>query len=1323
MATIILGAVGGAIGSSIGGTVLGLSGAVIGQAAGATVGGIIDQRLMGAGSRAVETGRVDRLRLTSASEGAPVPRLWGRVRVGGQVIWSSRFAEDSEVRRIGGSKAGTRVREYSYSISLAVALCEGEIVGVGRVWADGAELVADRLAMRVYTGSEAQLPDPRIEAIEGAGQAPAYRGIAYVVIEDLDLAPFGNRVPQLTFEVLRSAEGAQVPDLMQGLRAVALIPGTGEASLSTRPAETGRPEGPMPELSDVVMPALAALMDGQRPVNVNTATGRADMEVALDQLTLELPHCRSVLLVVSWFGDDLRCGECTVRPKVEHHGRGPRWEVCGLDRDAAPLLQTLDGRVVYGGTPSDHTVVEGITALRDAGQSVVFYPFLLMEQMAGNELPDPWSDAATQPTLPWRGRITASVAPGRPGTPDRTAAVEAQVNAFFGAAEPGDFSVEDGRVVYSGPANDWGLRRFILHYAWVAKAAGGVDAFCVGSEMRGLTQLRGAGDSFPAVEAFRRLAADVREILGAEVRISYAADWSEYFGYQSPEGDRYFHLDAFWADENVDFIGIDNYMPLSDWRDGWAHADAGHGSVLDLDYLRANVAGGEGFDWYYASDEDRAAQHRTPITDGAHGEPWIWRYKDLRSWWSEPHHERIEGVRQGTPTAWVPQSKPFWFTELGCPAVDRGTNQPNVFLDPKSSESFLPHHSGGGRDDAIQQQYHRAILAHWAEAPNNPVSEVYGGPMVDMDRAHVWAWDARPFPAFPALTEVWSDGPNWARGHWITGRTAAQPLASVVAEICRRSGIGEVDVSRLYGIVRGLRVASTEPARSVLQTLMLAHGFEAIERDGVLVFRSRGGPASVVLTPEDLGARDGGAVELSRAAEADVAGRVRIVHVEAEADFDVRAVEAALADDPGAVASQTDLPMVLLGSEAEAIAERWLSEARVARDTLRLSLPPSAALGAGDVFALELPEGQRCWRIDRLDDTGAQEITAVRVETGMHAPTGAGIAAGAGAGPRQAAFVHAGPLLPLFLDLPLLTGGEDPQVPHLAVTGTGWSGPAAVFDGAPDEALALNTRILRRAAVGITQAPLARAAPGLWDRGAPLPVRMLDAALAPASEAGVLAGANAMAIGDGSPDGWEVLQFTEAQLVAPGLWEISGRLRGQAGTDALMPEVWPAGSMVVLLDGAPQQIGLPPGMRGVARRFRIGPADRPLGDPLQVEVEAAFDGIGLRPLSPVHLRARRLTDGTLDLGWVRRTRIGGDSWAGEDVPLGEAEERYRVQVLKGGALRRAEDVSAPAWTYGATLQATDGVVPPFVVRVAQISQTFGPGPFTEITIDDNDTPT
>ena len=82
--------------------------------------------------------------------------------------------------------------------------------------------------------------------------------------------------------------------------------------------------------------------------------------------------------------------------------------------------------------------------------------------------------------------------------------------------------------------------------------------------------------------------------------------------------------DLLWADANFDFVGIDNYLPLSDWRDGTNHLDAElWESARDAAYFRANIAAGERYDWYYASDADRDAQVRTPIADGAYGKPWV----------------------------------------------------------------------------------------------------------------------------------------------------------------------------------------------------------------------------------------------------------------------------------------------------------------------------------------------------------------------------------------------------------------------------------------------------------------------------------------------------------------------------------------------------------------------------------------------------------------------------------------------------------------------------------------------------------------------------
>ncbi|HCI98231.1 MAG TPA: host specificity protein, partial [Sulfitobacter sp.] len=223
------------------GTMAGLSSVAIGRAVGATLGRVIDQRLLGQGAQAVETGKVDRFRLTQAGEGAAIAQVYGRMRVGGQVIWAADFAETTTVTGGGGGKGAPstpHTTEYSYSVSLAIALCEGEITSIGRIWADGEEISAHALNMAVYRGTRDQLPDPTIAAIEGADAVPAYRGTAYVVMENLGLGPFGNRVPQFSFEVLRAEEpDAPAADISvtHGVKGVALIPGTGEYALATTP--------------------------------------------------------------------------------------------------------------------------------------------------------------------------------------------------------------------------------------------------------------------------------------------------------------------------------------------------------------------------------------------------------------------------------------------------------------------------------------------------------------------------------------------------------------------------------------------------------------------------------------------------------------------------------------------------------------------------------------------------------------------------------------------------------------------------------------------------------------------------------------------------------------------------------------------------------------------------------------------------------------------------------------------------------------------------------------------------------------------------------
>lgn len=1304
MATIALSVAGMAVGGSIGGSVLGLSMATIGRAAGAVIGRRIDQQLLGGGSEAVETGRVDRFRLTGASEGTDIQQLYGRMRIAGQVIWASHFKERKKTTGGSGGK-GSRppepeVTTYSYSVSMAIGLCDGAISRVGRIWADGVELARSDLNMRVYHGTDDQLPDPKIAAVEGADDAPAYRGTAYVVFEDLPLGQFGNRIPQFSFEVSRPA-GADAPtdqqDLHDKVTGVALIPGTGEYSLATTPVY------------------LSAGYGQQLAINSNSPMGGTDFQISMDTLEEELPACKSVVMVVSWFGDDLRCGACSVRPKVEQSSADASampWRVSGDVRSTAARVPFKDGAPVYGGTPTDTSVVQAVRNMRARGLEPVFYPFILMDQLSGNTLTDPWTGDVGQAALPWRGRITTSLAPTITGTPDGTQAAVDEVDAFMGGASVADFTVVGDRVNYAGP-NEWGYRRFILHYAYLCAAAGGVSAFCIGSEMRGLTQIRGPANSFPAVDALRVLAAEVRGILGPDCKISYAADWSEYHGYQpAGTGDKLFHLDPLWADPNIDFIGVDNYMPLSDWRDGDDHADNAAGSIYDLDYLKSNIAGGEGYDWYYATPEARDAQRRTPITDGA-GEPWVWRYKDFEGWWGNQHHNRINGVRQTAPTDWQPQSKPIWFTEFGCSALDKGTNQPNKFIDPKSSESQTPHYSNGNRDDFIQMQYLRAMSEHFADAANNPISTEYSGRMVATDRMHVWAWDARPYPFFPGNRGLWSDGENYARGHWLNGRATNRSLASVVAEICTRSGVTQFDVSRLYGIVRGYIVPDAGSARAALQPLMMTYGFEAVERDGLLIFKNRDGAIDHVIADDSLAIdrEQDRSIALTRAPAAEIAGRVQLSYLTADGDFAPAASEIVHPDEASFATNRSEVPLALTRNEGRQTVSRWIEEARVARDTASFALPPSQiGVGPGDVVSIETDTHEGVYRIDRIEEAGLRlaEATRINAETYLQQTTlDEDVVLQPFAGPV--------PVEMLFMDLPLLTGDEVETAPHVATSSSPWPGTVALYSAAQDSGYALQELINDASLIGLAGSPLFSGPWGIWDRQSGFEIELISGDLSSATTEALLGGSNVLAIGDGSPDRWEIVQFRDAIPSGSNRFTLDGLLRGQLGTRGLMPDVWPTGSRIVILDGTPSQIGLATSARGITRHFRYGPATAAMDAPSYKYETHAFQGNGLRPYPVAHLRAVEATSG-LAVSWIRCSRIDGDLWSGPDIPLGEENEAYLIRVIQDGELRREVTVTRADWLYPAADAAAEVGALPYRIEVAQISARYGPGLFSALDV-------
>ena len=1266
--------------SAVGGAVakVGLGGFLVrtvATTAAAYAAGYVDRLIFGPRKRSVEGPRLENFQVQASQEGAGVPRVFGRGRIAGQLIWAADFKETiSETTESSGGKGGrpaaqTTFTEYLYSISFAVGLCEGEIDRIGRVWADGKPFDISEHNVRVYRGGETQNPDALIESIEGAGNAPAFRGLAYIVFEDLPLKDFGNRIPQLSFEIEKSLKDNDPDALENTLTAVTMIPGSGEFVYGTTKVlrETG--EGVT------------------TPENVHNTSGATDFTAALDALAAAAPNLAHVSLVVSWFGDSLSAGQCQLRPGVDAAMKTTtpyEWKAGGVDRSGAHLVSQVNGAAAYGGTPADRAVVEAITSLKSRNLSVLVHPFVLMDA----------------PGFPWRGRIDT-------GANDKTAAAASDIANFFGTAAPADFSIVNGEVVYAGPA-EWSFRRMILHYAHLCVLAGGVDGFLLGSELRGITTTRDSATTYPAIARMKSLAADVRSVLGAGTEISYGADWSEYFGHQPADGsgDVFFHLDELWADPSIDFIGIDNYMPIADWRDGFAHLDAlaGAKGQHDVDYLKSNIDGGEGFDWYYASAADRDTQVRTPITDGAYGEPWVFRYKDLWSWWTNAHHNRPAGVRDASPTSWTPQSKRIVFTETGCPAIDKGANQPNVFVDPKSSESAAPYYSTGRRDDMAQRRFLEAQSAFWSEGANNPVSSVYGGPMVDAGRRYVYAYDARPFPDFPARADIWGDAANWETGHWLNGRLGRAPLDLLVEALAGEAGFAAIDASALSGVVTGYLVDRPLSPRETIDPLADVFQFDVVETGGVLRCQPRNGGAVFALDAADLAERDNGAFSLSLAQETDLPAAFRLGFFDEAEDF---APAVAEARDPSANPHReagADIAAVIPAAEAEARARSILADAWVMREQLSFDLPPSALdLEPGDAVVLNDLGTERLYRITDIEDAAARRADLVRVAPSVYeSPVGPTEFAAPAPSP-----VYAAPAWELF-ELPLIAGA-DPAAPWFAAFSDPWPGGVALYRGGEETTPILAGIAPARAVMGRLKTALAPAGSGRWIAQS-VDVDLSFGTLSSRPADDVFSGGNLCAVESMNGE-WELMQFRDVELQTDGSWRLSGLLRGQGGSETEALAGAGVGARFVLMTRALTQGVFAADLRGLAFDWQAGPEkDIPDTDNFTAKT-LILTARGLKPLSPVHLRAAR-SGGDIQLNWLRRTREGGDSWEGE-VPLSEQSERYWVTIFDGENAVREIETTSPDYTYAAADIAADfgpsGPGATITFSVAQISDAVGRG--------------
>ena len=633
-----------------------------------------------------------------------------------------------------------------------------------------------------------------------------------------------------------------------------------------------------------------------------------------------------------------------------------------------------------------------------------------------------------------------------------------------------------------------------------------------------------------------------------------------------------------------------------------------------------------------------------------------------------------------------PQFAAAWCDELGCGAVDKGANQPNIFGDEKSAESGRPYFSSGTPDGLIQRQVLRAHHNHWADPARNPAG------MVDPDRLYCWTWDARPFPAFPAQTDVWADGTNHRTGHWLTGRLGAMASDELAVAIAAEHDcpLQAVPASPLIG---GLVIAGPGTAREAIEPVLEMTGQRLAARGGVLVGVAQGPAAAALILQDDLAQTDAPTLSRRRGDAAERPGRLGLGHFDRERDY-LAATATALRPGQGSLVSES-LPLVLDGAAARLAAERLLNLRSSSGDRVEFALPPSAvALEPGDRIALAgLSEGP--FEITEIRDGAVRQVTAGAVPRGDAIATGVDRSSGS-------AGLAVPPVTPLVLAAQLPPLPADPTRSRLVLGAFAdpWPGLVRVSDAATGAALA---SLSRPAAMGTVLTGFGVGPSSRWDRGASLEIRLLAGHLADVEPSSALAGSNRIAV-ETDAGQWEVIGFARAELTGPGQYRLTQLLRGLDGSEAAMGLV-SAGRRVLVLDNRTATLPVEPHWIGESRTIRFA-----AGDAVALETVSLETG-PVRPLSPVHLKAARQPDGAIVLRWTRRSCADADGWGIVEPVLEHVPEAWQVEIFDGGTPVRTLVSGSPTVDYGLVDQLVDfgGTASAFTFAVTQMSAALGAG--------------
>jgi hypothetical protein len=525
-------------------------------------------------------------------------------------------------------------------------------------------------------------------------------------------------------------------------------------------------------------------------------------------------------------------------------------------------------------------------------------------------------------------------------------------------------------------------------------------------------------------------------------------------------------------------------------------------------------------------------------------------------------------------------------------------------------------------------------------------------------------------------------------------------LADVVREEwlrCRPLSDAVIDLSELEG-VEVIGVEARGPASEVTARLGAAYYFDLLCNDKLRA-RRRGGASVVSIPFLDTGVAHGQAGEpftgVVRENDIEQPAAVVVTYYNLLADYEPGSEQSDRVVTASAEVRQVGLGVVLEPPMAKGRAKTMALDARVAAHTGSLAVSDRyAAIDCADIITAADHEGSsyrlRVLRTNDADGVRTLEVCLDDVRA-LHE-----------SGVTSVDYTPSVVVAPpgesdlTLLDIPILRDADDEPGIYGAVKGTGrWRG-AAIQRSVDDITYATVATVLQSAVVGQAQSVLG-AGPGgyKFDEVSTLLVDVgAGVTLSSTTRATLLADKTVNVIAVGVHGRWEILRFRTATLIAPGIYRLSGLLRGLRGTEHNKGNHEVGDTVVLLRSAGLARIDELLSDIGSVRYYKAVTS----GTAAALVGGESFTSAGqaLKPFSPVHLRKTVDNGGAIEVGWTRRTRRATNfvGTSGISAPLGEETERYYVELRSpADALVSGEYVTEPAWS-ASTLGRTGGLQAP-----------------------------